>query len=131
MQLLMIAVPSREAGLEGLDRLAAAVAAGRIDVEGAALVTDGPGGAGIHRLRAGGSGGRERDADAGDRLLQRAARLVDGHEAVLFVLADDVSTVAIAARVEGAMSAGGRLSYRVVPPDDEEALRDAIGAGIT
>ena len=165
MQLLMIGVPSREEGLDALDRLTDAVLDGRIEIEDAAVVyKDGKGRVKIHQthdatagigaVRGGALGvlvglfaaplvgaaavgagagalvSRARDSGVSDKLMKEAGRLIEGDEAGVFVLADDASALAIAARIEEMVAGGREVSYQVISPEAQDFLRETIKLGV-
>ena len=164
MQLLMIGVPSREEGLEALDRLADAVLDGKVDVEDAALVyKDDKGRVKIHQTHdatagVGAVGGgalgllvglfaaplvgaaavgagagalvsRARDSGVSDKLMKEAGSLIEGNEAGIFVLADDASAMAIAARIEELIAGGREVTYQMISPEAQDFLRETIKLG--
>lgn len=165
MQLLMVGVPTRDEGLDALDRLADAVAEGRIVVEDAALVYKDAKGrvkihqthdatAGVGAVRGGtlgvlvglfaaplvgaaavgaGAGAllsRARDSGVSDAMMKQAGRLIEGDEAGIFVLADDASALAIAARIEEMVAGGREVSYQMISPEAQDFLRETIKLGL-
>jgi len=161
MQLLMIAVPSKEEGLAALDRLEDAVIDGRVKVEDAALVYKNDKGrvkihqthdaaAGKGAVRGGALGvlvgifaaplvaatavgvgagaliAKARDSGVSDKLMKEAGTLIEGNEAAVFILADDASSLAIAAAIEAMIAGGEKVSYEVIPPEAQDFLRESI-----
>lgn len=162
MQLMMVGVPSREVGLEVIDKLADAHADGTVTIEDAALVYKNDkgkvkiqqthdanakrgalwgGGVGLlvgivaapaaiaATVVGGGAGAllaKARDSGVSDKLMKEIGDLIEGSEAAVFVLADDASSLVIAARVEEASAGGAELSYSVVPSEAQDFLREAL-----
>lgn len=164
MNIVMIGLPSREAGLDAMDRIDWAVDEGRISVDDVAMAyrddkgkvkiqqtadaTAGKGavkggalgvlvgifaaplvgaaavGAGIGALV-----GKARDKGISDKLMKQAGELIEGSEAALFVLADDMSTAAISAVLEEKMAAGAEVSFAVLPAEAQDFLREGIKLG--
>ena len=165
MQLIMVGVPSKEIGLDALDRIDDAVVAGTITVDDAALVyRNEKGKVKIHQthdatakrgaFRGGGVGllvglvaapaviaatavgagagaliGRARDSGVSDKLMKEIGDYIEGSEAALFILADDSSSLTIAATIEELMAGGAGISYEVIPPEAQDFLREAIKLG--
>ena len=72
---------------------------------------------------------RARDSGVSDKLMRQAGALIEGNEAVIFVLADDASAMAIAARIEEMIAGGREVTYQVIPPAAQDFLRDAVTLG--
>jgi uncharacterized membrane protein len=161
VNVVMIGVPSREAGLLVMDRIEEAAEEGRVSIDDLALVhrddkgrvkvqqtadaTAGKGavkggalgllvgivaaplvaatavGAGVGALV-----GRARDKGISDKLMKQAGELIIGSGAVVFVLADDASTAAIAAVAEELIAAGAQMAYEVLPAEAQDFLRAAV-----
>ena len=161
MNVVMIAVPSREAGLAAMDRITWAVEEGRISVDDTAMAyrdekgkvriqQTGDATAGKGALKGGALGllvgvfaaplvgaaavgagigalvGKARDKGVSDKLMKQAGEMIGSSEAVVFVLADDSSTVAISAVLEEEIAAGARVDYDVLPAEAQDFLREAI-----
>jgi uncharacterized membrane protein len=165
MQLIMVGVPSKEIGLEALDRIDDAMAAGSITVDDAALVyRNEKGKVKIHQthdatakrgaFRGGAVGllvglvaapavvaatavgagagaliGKARDSGVSDKLMKQIGTYIEGSESALFILADDSSSVMIAATIEELMAGGADISYEVIPPEAQSFLLEAIKLG--
>ncbi len=164
MQLIMVGVPSKDVGLEALDRVDDAVAEGTITVDDAALVyRNEKGKVKIHQTRdatakrgafrggavgllvgliaapvvaatavgvgAGALIGKARDSGVSDKLMKQIGTYIEGDEAALFILADDSSSVTIAAVVEELMAGGAKIDYEVIPPEAQAFLVEAIKLG--
>jgi uncharacterized membrane protein len=165
MQLIMVGVPSKEIGLEALDRIDDAVSAGNITVDDAALVyRNEKGKVKIHQthdatakrgaFRGGAVGllvglvaapavvaatavgagagaliGKARDSGVSDKLMKQIGGYIEGSESALFILADDSSSVMIAATIEELMAGGADISYEVIPPEAQAFLLEAIKLG--
>jgi uncharacterized membrane protein len=69
---------------------------------------------------------RVRDSGVSDKLMKEAGTLIEGNEAGIFVLADDASAIAIAARIEALMAGGQEVSYQMVSPETQDFLRETI-----
>jgi uncharacterized membrane protein len=164
VNVIMIGLPTRAAGLAAMDRIDWAVDEGRISVDDVAMAyrddkgkvkiqqtadaTAGRGavkggalgvlvglfaaplvgaaavGAGVGALV-----GKARDKGISDKLMKQAGELIEGSEAALFVLADDMSTTAISAVLEEEMAAGTEVSYAVLPAEAQDFLRETIKLG--
>jgi uncharacterized membrane protein len=164
MNVLMIGLPSREAGLDAMDRIDWAVDEGRITVDDVAMAYRDDKGkvkiqqtadatAGTGAVKGGALGvlvgifaaplvgatlvgagigamvGKARDKGISDKLMKQAGELIEGSEAALFVLADDMSTAAISAVLEEKMAAGVDVSYAVLPAEAQDFLREGIKLG--
>jgi uncharacterized membrane protein len=164
MQLIMVGVPSKEVGLEALDRIDDAVAEGAITVDDAALVyRNEKGKVKIHQTRdatarrgafrggavgllvgliaapvvaatavgvgAGALIGKARDSGVSDKLMKQIGTYIEGSESALFILADDSSSVTIAAVVEELMAGGAAIDYEVIPPEAQAFMLEAIKLG--
>lgn len=108
MQLIMVGVPSREIGLEALDRLDEAVGATAVGAGAGALV------------------GRARDSGVSDSLMKQIGELIETTEAAPFILADHASTTVIASTVEELMAGGADVRDEVIPPEAQGFLREAF-----
>jgi uncharacterized membrane protein len=69
---------------------------------------------------------RARDGGVDDALMAQVGRLIEGSEAALFILADDDSARSITATVDELTAGGVDLSYRVIPPEAQRFLREAL-----
>jgi uncharacterized membrane protein len=73
--------------------------------------------------------GKARDKGVSDKLMKQAGELIEGSEAAVFVLTDDMSAAAISAVVEQEMAAGTEVSYAVLPAEAQDFLRESIKLG--
>ena len=73
--------------------------------------------------------GKARDKGISDALMKQAGELIEGSEAAVFVLADDMSAAAISAVVDVEMAAGTEVGYAVLPAEAQDFLRETITRG--
>ena len=69
---------------------------------------------------------RARDSGVSDKLMKEAGGLIEGNEAGIFVLADDASAMAIAARIEELIAGGQEVAYQMIAPETQDFLRESI-----
>lgn len=74
----------------------------------------------------GGIVGRARDRGVSDKLMKQAGDAIQSSGAAVFVLADDASTLLIAAMIEEAIAEGVNVEYDVFPQEAQDFLREAI-----
>jgi uncharacterized membrane protein len=74
--------------------------------------------------------GKARDTGISDRLMKQAGELIQGSEAAVFVLTDDMSAAGISAVVEQEMAAGTDVGYAVLPAEAQDFLRERIKLGM-
>jgi len=70
--------------------------------------------------------GRARNRGISDRLIKQAGQAIQSAKAVVFVLADTASTIAIMLMIEDAIAEGATVEYEVLPAEAQDFLREAI-----
>lgn len=70
--------------------------------------------------------GKLRDKGLSDQLMKQAGRALQDSEAVVFVLADDASTLVLTALVQEAVNGGASVSWQVLPAGAQDLLREAL-----
>lgn len=73
--------------------------------------------------------GKARDKGISDTLMKQAGELIEGSEAAVFILADDMSATAISLVIEQEIAGGTDVSYSVLPAEAQDFLREAIKLG--
>ncbi|HMN99236.1 MAG TPA: DUF1269 domain-containing protein [Miltoncostaeaceae bacterium] len=73
--------------------------------------------------------GKARDSGVSDKLMKQIGTYIEGDESAVFILADDSSTLTIAAVVEELMAGGAKIDYEVIPPEAQAFLVEAIKLG--
>jgi uncharacterized membrane protein len=70
--------------------------------------------------------GKLRDRGLSDKLMKQAGEALGDSGAVVFVLADEASTLVLTALVERAVEEGASVSWDVLPAQAQDVLREAL-----
>ncbi|HMR49030.1 MAG TPA: DUF1269 domain-containing protein [Arachnia sp.] len=70
--------------------------------------------------------GKLRDRGLSDKLMKQTGEALGEYEAVVFVLADQASTLVIGTLVERAIEQGAQVSWDVLPAEAQDLLREAL-----
>ncbi|MFT3852772.1 MAG: DUF1269 domain-containing protein [Ilumatobacteraceae bacterium] len=70
--------------------------------------------------------GKARDRGVSDDLMKQIGLMIEGSEAVVFVLADEASAATIGAMVDEAVAGGADVDHAVLPKEAEDFVREAL-----